>query len=583
MPRPSPRIAADALGLGLRVPHYAALWSRPTPGVDFFEVISENFLGPSAPARANLRRAAERAPVVLHGVGLNLLGSDPLDRDYLRALRRLADEVDAPWVTDHLCWTSAHGRLSHDLLPAPMNAATARYAAERARIVQDILERPFGLENLSSVVALRDDPLGEAEFYAEVVGRAGVWFMLDVNNIVVSARNHGLDPHAYLDAIDGDRILQVHVAGHRVLPTGPVVDTHDEPVPDEVWALYARAWSQLGPFPTLLEWDDKIPAYDLCVAEVGKARHHQAPTTPRAARASAARPAPEEPDPPSALRPAPEEPAPPSVLGVWQAALLDVVTQPLVWCPPRAAAAADAYPARVVDEVRSDARASARDRLTAYHEQVWFRWLTVLQGAYPTLSRLMGLWSFNQLASAYLAASPPRSVDLGELGADLPAYLVASPWDEPLRREAAAYDRAWTELFHLPPTAAWAPSADDASRLFACRLVPSPTLRRLTCHWPVPLLRVAALEHDSEAPLAAPAPDPATWVLCRDPHLDLIRARLDPALARLLTELDHRPLGEALASTEAAFGATVPDLHARVRDWLQQGMRWGWWSGLAEP
>ncbi len=572
----------DALGLGLRVSHYAELWSRSSPGVDFFEVISENFLSPSAPARANLHRAAERAPVVLHGVGLNLLGPDPLDRDYLRALRRLADEVDAPWVTDHLCWTGAHGRLSHDLLPAPMNAATARYAADRARIVQDILERPFGLENLSSVVALRDDPFGEAEFYAEVVGRSGVWFMLDVNNIVVSARNHGLDPHAYLDSIDADRILQVHVAGHRALPTGPVVDTHDEPVPDEVWSLYARAWSQLGPFPTLLEWDDKIPAYDACVAEVEKARRHQAPAAPRAVRASALRPAPEEPEPPSALRPAPEEPPPPSTLVAWQTALLDAVTQPLTWSPPRAAAAADTYPTSVVERVQSDARASARDRLSAYNEQVWFRWLTVLQGAYPTLSRLMGLWSFNQLASAYLAAAPPRSVDLGELGVDLPAHLASSPWDQPLRREAAAYDRAWTELFHLPLTAAWAPSAEAAARLFACRLVPSPTLRRLTFHWPVPLLRVAALEHDGEAPLPAPAPDPATWVLCRDPQLNLIRVRLEPALAHLLVELDHRPLGEALASTEALFGVGVPDLHGRVREWLQQGVKWGWWSGLAD-
>lgn len=569
MSRGAPRIGRDALGLGLRVPHYAELWGRPSPGVDFFEVISENFLGDSAPARANLRRAVERAPVVLHGVGLNLLGPDPLDRGYLRALRRLADEVDAPWVTDHLCWTGARGRLSHDLLPAPMTLATARYAAERARVVQDVLERPFGLENLSSLIALHGDALGEAEFYADVVGRAGVWFMLDVNNIVVSARNHGLDPHAYLDAIDGRRVLQVHVAGHRALPSGPVVDTHDEPVPDEVWALYARAWAQLGPFPTLLEWDDKLPSYEACVAEVGEARRHQ----PHAAARR---------QPPASPPNVAGEQTPPPELAKWQDALLDVLLQPLVWRPPRAATQPEAYPAVVVEAVRSTDRATGVDRLVAYLEQVWFRWLSVLQHGYPTLSRLMGLWTFNQLASEYLRAMPPASLDLGELGSRLPEYLDSSAWDQPLWREAATYDHAWNDLLHLPPCPVWHPSPADSARLFTSRLLPAPTVRRWDLRWPIPTLRTTALALAGEEALAAPQADPGSWMLFRDPTLDMVRLRLEPPLAHLLSELDHHPLGVALAATERVYAATTPDLDERVRGWLDRGVRWGWWSGLSE-
>ena len=263
-------IARDALGLGLRVAHYPHLFEH-WPAVDYFEIISENFMGDSLVSSHRLDRVRARYPIVLHGVGLNLLGHAPLDETYLDALARLADRADAPFVTDHLCWSGAHGMHHHDLLPAPYTRDLVDFAASRAHRVQKRIGRPFGLENLSSYVAFESSTMTEWEFYTRVIRDAGCWAMLDVNNVYVSSQNHGFDPDAYLAAIDFSRVLQVHVAGHVREASGTIVDTHDHPVASAVWALYARAWKIGGPFPTLLEWDAHIPPMPEVLAELAKA------------------------------------------------------------------------------------------------------------------------------------------------------------------------------------------------------------------------------------------------------------------------------------------------------------------------
>jgi hypothetical protein len=262
---------ADALGLGLRASHYPHIFEH-APAVDYFEAISENFLGTALAPRQKLERVRRRYPIILHGVGLNLLGSDPLDEAYLDGLCRLADAIDAPFVTDHLCWTGAHNASHHDLLPTPYVPELVELAAQRACEVQRRLGRPFGLENISSYVQFRSSTLAEHEFYSAVVREAGCWSMLDVNNIYVSSQNHGWDPDEYLAAIDFSRVLQVHLAGHASEPDGTLVDTHDQPVSSEVWSLYARAWKVGGPFPTLLEWDARIPPMPDVLGELAKAR-----------------------------------------------------------------------------------------------------------------------------------------------------------------------------------------------------------------------------------------------------------------------------------------------------------------------
>jgi uncharacterized protein (UPF0276 family) len=272
---PAVSLPRDALGLGLRLPHYSHLFEQ-WPEVGYFEIISENFLGSSLPPRQKLDRVRARYPIVLHGVGLNLLGHAPLDDAYLDALCRLADDVDAPFVTDHLCWTGAHGVSHHDLLPTPYRPELVAWAAERAHTVQRRLGRPFGLENLSSYVEFRSSTMTEWDFYARVVREAGCGFLLDVNNIYVSSQNHGFDPDAYLAAIDFSRVLQVHLAGHTREPNGTIVDTHDQAVSSAVWALYARTWKLGGPFPTLLEWDAKIPPMPEVLRELRKVKEMRA-------------------------------------------------------------------------------------------------------------------------------------------------------------------------------------------------------------------------------------------------------------------------------------------------------------------
>ncbi|MCB9598150.1 MAG: DUF692 domain-containing protein [Sandaracinaceae bacterium] len=264
-------IARDALGVGLR-PSLHAYVVEHRPDVGYLEVISESLMGPSPLPRERLERVRAHYPVVLHGVGLNLLGHAPLDEDYLDALCRLADAVDAPFVTDHLCWTGAHGVSHHDLLPVPYVPELVEVAAERAAYVQRRLGRPFGVENLSSYVELRRSTMTEWEFYAAVVREAGCWALLDVNNVYVSSVNHGFDPEQYLDAVDFSRVLQVHLAGHTREPDGTLVDTHDHPVADDVWSLYRRAWRMGGPFPTMLEWDDRIPPMPELLAQLDRAR-----------------------------------------------------------------------------------------------------------------------------------------------------------------------------------------------------------------------------------------------------------------------------------------------------------------------
>jgi uncharacterized protein (UPF0276 family) len=265
------------LGVGLRPALLAELdhvWQGgQTPALlDYFEIISENFMGQALPPRRNLQRVRERYAVVMHGVGLNLLGHEPLNEPYLDALAALADSIDAPFVSDHLCWTGAHGLSHHDLLPVPYTKDLIDFAAERAAYVQKRLGRPFALENVSSYVQFAASEMSEWEFYRAVVEAADISMMLDINNIYVSSQNHEFDPRVYLRHIPFERVLQVHLAGHERMPDGAIIDTHDRAVADAVWDLYREAWTIGGPFPTLLEWDDKIPGWPILLQELQKAR-----------------------------------------------------------------------------------------------------------------------------------------------------------------------------------------------------------------------------------------------------------------------------------------------------------------------
>ncbi|MFC4516581.1 DUF692 domain-containing protein [Streptomyces ehimensis] len=264
---PTPHLG---FGLGLRGPHIPYIRAHRPP-VDFFEIISENHLRPGTDRRRVLDEIAEHYPIVLHGVSLSIGSTDPLDLDYLRRLKRLADAVDTPWVSDHVCWTGVLGVHTHDLLPLPFTEESLRHVVRRARTVQEALERPLVLENPSSYVEFRASTLTEWEFLSRLAEEADCGLLLDVNNVHVSAVNHGYDPEVYLKALPHDRVWQMHLAGHTDYGTH-LVDTHDAEVPDPVWGLYRLAVELTGGAATVIERDDSLPPFPVLQAELDKAR-----------------------------------------------------------------------------------------------------------------------------------------------------------------------------------------------------------------------------------------------------------------------------------------------------------------------
>jgi hypothetical protein len=244
--------------------------------VDFFELLAENYLGPSPLPRQHAERVGARYPLVGHGVSLNVAGTDPLNADHLRRLQEMVHHYPLAWFTDHLCWTAQGSHAHHELLPFPYLEEAIDWVADRIRQVQRALGVPFGVENVSTYVQAADEELSEAAFVARVVEAADCGLLLDLNNLWVNAVNHGFDPHSYLDAVPWERVLAVHLAGHQVLPGGLRHDTHDRAVDPAVWSLYAEAWRRGGPFPTLLEWDEAIPPLEVALAELSLARRVRA-------------------------------------------------------------------------------------------------------------------------------------------------------------------------------------------------------------------------------------------------------------------------------------------------------------------
>jgi hypothetical protein len=260
----------EGFGLGLRPVHYEALLGESHP-IDWLEIISENYLVPGGQPLAYLERIRARFPVVMHGVSLSIGSTDPLDRGYLAELKQLAARVEPAWISDHLCWTGVDGRNVHDLLPLPYTEEALGIVSTRIGEVQDLLGRQILLENVSSYLAYRDSEMTEWEFLSEVARRADCSLLLDINNIYVSAVNHGFDPLRYLRGVPKERVRQFHLAGHSDME-GHLIDTHDHPIAPAVWDLYGEAVKHFGPVPTMIERDDNIPELRELVAELDVAR-----------------------------------------------------------------------------------------------------------------------------------------------------------------------------------------------------------------------------------------------------------------------------------------------------------------------
>jgi uncharacterized protein (UPF0276 family) len=257
-------------GLGLRPQHYADILDGD-PEIDWFEVISENYMVPGGQPLRFLDRIRARYPIVMHGVSLSIASTTPFDADYLQQLKALAERTEPVFVSDHLCWTGVHGVNLHDLLPFPYTREALDHVVARVQHVQDHLKRPLALENVSTYVQFRNSEMPEWEFISELTKRTGCWLVFDVNNVYVSAFNHEYDPYEFIAGIPADRVVQFHLAGHEHNMTY-IIDTHDALVCDEVWTLYKAALKRFGPVSTIIERDDDIPPLADMVKELDKAR-----------------------------------------------------------------------------------------------------------------------------------------------------------------------------------------------------------------------------------------------------------------------------------------------------------------------
>ncbi len=256
-------------GVGLRTSHYAHILAE-NPPVDWFEILSENYMDTGGKPAYILDRIAERYPIVMHGVSLSVGSTDPLNFHYLAKLKRLAKRVDARWISDHLCWTGVSGLNTHDLLPMPYTDESLKHVTERVRVISDFLEQPVFLENPSTYLEFTSSTWRECDFLGELASMSGCGLLLDVNNVYVSAFNHGFDAFDYVDRIPLGSVVQIHLAGHTHKGTH-ILDTHSDHVVDEVWEIYRRVCSRMGDISTLLEWDEAIPSFDVVHAEARKA------------------------------------------------------------------------------------------------------------------------------------------------------------------------------------------------------------------------------------------------------------------------------------------------------------------------
>ena len=258
------------LGLGLRSQHFSYILEY-LPQVAWFEIISENFMDSGGRPRQMLNSIAEHYPIVMHGVSLSIGSVDELDKQYLASLKSLADDIQPKWVSDHLCWTGTLSLNSHDLLPLPLTEESLKHVCSRIEQVQDYLQRPLVLENPSTYLKFKHSTIPEWEFFTAMVKRTGCEMLLDVNNVYVSAFNNQFDPMQYLQGLPHKAVRQMHLAGHQHCGNH-IIDTHDQPVSDQVWPLFKEAWQLTGGVDTCLEWDGNIPDFEGYLAELHKAK-----------------------------------------------------------------------------------------------------------------------------------------------------------------------------------------------------------------------------------------------------------------------------------------------------------------------
>lgn len=539
-------------GLGLRIPHYAHIFEHRPP-VAWFEIISENFMDTDGKAKRNLARIREHYPVVMHGIALSIGTVDPLNSEYLKKLKKLADFLKPAWISDHLCWTGVAHKNSHDLLPVPYTEEALKHIVNRIKQVQDFLERPIALENPSTYLEFKTSHIPEAEFIARMAEDSGCHLLLDVNNVYVSCYNHRLDAKDYIDALPMDKVAQIHLSGHRNYGTH-IIDTHDDHVVDEVWALYKYTIHKAGrTINTMVEWDDKVPEWDVLYAELGKAK---------VAAADA------------------ENYAPLPELADNRPRYVANIVTPLADAQSRMqeailmGAAVDSDPNTWI---RAKKRFAPVDQLAVYINAYRYRLYDVTVEDYPVLKSYLGESTFDQLIKDFVNSVQSEHFNVGRYTTHLPRFLEGHSASDAFAVELATLENAISQLHDPKETIALEPShllGMTAESLMESVLVPREALQLFSFEYPVNKYYIAVIEGESPTPTPT---TPAKTLLAVFRHEDVVwRMELAKNEYYLLLKLfQGMPIGEALNGLQSELGLPEDALPPHLSEWFSRWIRNG--------
>jgi uncharacterized protein (UPF0276 family) len=545
-------------GLGLRTPHYGDFLSQPQP-VDWLEIITDNYLVEGGKPLVVLDQIRRDYPMAMHGVAMSIGAAGGLDLHYLAQVKRLADRVQPLWVSDHLCWIGTGPTQLHDLYPLPYTEEAARHVIAKIRQAQDVLQRRLVIENVSSYIDYQASSRSEWEFLSHIANEADCLLLVDVNNIYVSSVNHGFDPLVFLQGLPAHRVQQIHLAGHSDLGDH-IIDTHDHPVADAVWDLYAQARRLFGPVAAMIERDADIPPLPTLLAELGRARQV-------AAHADAQRLVP----PSSAVvdnhnhahTATPIQPA----LAQTQTVLSDYILSPLPTTTNN-----DSFTARTL--VKERAGVDAARRLGIYHHAYRARLNEVLTDTFAKTYLFMGSDLFDEEAVAFAVANPPTARSLNRYGHNFPEHLAARYTDNPELFELARLDWDLRHCFDGPDAPAF--SATDAQADTAGQWLarPAPLHHSLRLR-PIQTNVVQvwrAIDADTDVPPIESLEKPASLVVWRkelQPHFQTVDATQALFLQRLMEGASITASCEQLAQTPAL--EDPQQLAQWFQGWLQEG------------
>jgi uncharacterized protein (UPF0276 family) len=530
-------------GLGLRPKHYGHIFEHQ-PNVDWFEIISENFMDTDGRPRRNLDRIRGAYPIVMHGVAMSIGTVDPLNSEYLQKLKKLADEINPAWISDHLCWTGVAHKNSHDLLPVPYTEEALKHIISRIKQVQDYLERPIALENPSTYLEFKQSSMPEAEFITRMAEESGCNLLLDVNNVYVTCFNHRLDPKAYLDTLPLERVIQIHLSGHTNKGTH-IIDTHDDHVVDEVWQLYRYVLHKADRVPnTMVEWDDNIPEFPVLFEELEKAK-------------AAAKEAHSYTLPDLFKEQVPQRANYDTPLTQAQHHMQDAIilgeqfkSEPEAW-------------------IRSKEAFTPKDQLGVYVNAYRYRLNDVVAEDYPVLKSYLGEKRFNKIIWAFVNSETSTHFNIGRFALKLPGYFTSHLPVDKFAFELCQLETAISQLSDPEETTPLTPehlSDITPEKLMETVLHPRKALQLFAFSYPVNAYYRAVMDDTSpKKPLRK------TTYLAVFRHEDVIwRMDLESQEYTLLRRLfSGETVGQALTELDESAASKLSEYFSR---WMRNGL-----------